>query len=124
MVKKQLVRFGIIGLIALGVHLSSVMILVNLLGIVPLIANIIGFLIAFQISYWGHYKWTFEANHVSHKTAFVRLFTMASCNFILNESLYAGLLYKTKLPYDLALFIVLVFISALTFIISKFWVFR
>lgn len=124
MVKKQLFRFGVIGLTALGVHLFAVMIMVSMLGLAPLIANVIGFLIAFQVSYWGHYKWTFEAEHIPHKMAYARFFFTASCNFIFNEILYAGLLYNTELPYDLALFIVLIFISALTFIVSKFWVFR
>jgi len=124
MLKKQLMRFGLIGLAALSVHLLTVMLLVRTWEIPPLGANVAGFLLAFQISYWGHYKWTFTADQVSHKKASLRFFILAVSNFCLNEFMYAGLLQATPLPYDVALLAVLIFISASTFILSKFWAFR
>lgn len=124
MLKKQLMRFGLIGLAALSVHLLTVMLLVRTWEIPPLGANVVGFLLAFQISYWGHYKWTFTAGQVSHKKASLRFFILAVSNFCLNEFMYASLLQATPLPYDVALFVVLIFISASTFILSKFWAFR
>ena len=124
MLTTQLFRFGIIGLLALSVHLFSVMVLARLFNISPLGANILGFFLAFHVSYWGHYKWTFEADDVSHKSTAIRFFTIAFSNFIINEVLYASLLYNTNLPYDIALFIVLIFVAVWSFILSKFWVFR
>jgi putative flippase GtrA len=120
---KQFTRFGTIGLTALSTHLLIVMFLVTDWEIPPLMANIVGFLCAFQISYWGHCKWTFTAQPLSHQQAMSRLFLVSSSSFLLNEMLYAGLLNLTTLRYDVALFIVLIFVSALTFVLSKFWVF-
>jgi putative flippase GtrA len=123
MIIKQLIRFGTIGLIALSIHLLTVMMMVETWKIPPLGANVLGFFLAFQISYWGHCKWTFSAQPLSHQQTMGRLFLVSFSGFILNESLYAGLLNLTTLPYDIALFIVLVLISTLTFVLSKFWVF-
>ncbi|MBI2706901.1 MAG: GtrA family protein [Proteobacteria bacterium] len=124
MLKKQLIRFGLIGLTALSVHLLSVMLFVKTCEIPPLGANVLGFLLAFQVSYWGHYKWTFTADHLPHKQASLRFFIIALSSFGINELMYAGLLQTTHLPYDLALLMVLIFISVSTFILSKFWAFR
>ncbi len=124
MLKKQVMRFGLVGLTALSVHLLSVMVLVKTWGISPLGANFLGFLLAFQVSYWGHYKWTFVADHVSHKRASLRFFILAGSTFGINELLYAGLLKTTELPYDVALLMVLIVISVSTFVLSKFWAFR
>jgi len=124
MLKKQLIRFGLIGLTALSVHLLSVMLLVRTWEIPPLGANVLGFLLALQVSYWGHYKWTFTADHLSHKRAALRFFIIALSNFGINEIMYAGLLRTTRLPYDLALLMVLIFMAISTFILSKFWAFR
>jgi putative flippase GtrA len=124
MLKKQLMRFGLIGLTALSVHLLSVMLLVRTWEIPPLGANVLGFLLALQVSYWGHYKWTFTADHVSHKRAGLRFFIIALSNFGINEIMYAGLLHTTHLPYDFALLMILIFMAVSTFILSKFWAFR
>ncbi len=124
MLKRQFLRFGLVGVAALSVHLLFVMLLVRTCDFPPLGANICGFLLAFQVSYWGHYKWTFTADHVSHKRAVTRFFTIAVSSFCLNELLYAILLHFTPLPYDVALLMVLIFISGLTFVLSKFWAFR
>lgn len=124
MLKKQLLRFGLVGCTALGIHLLSVMMMVTTWGVPPLGANIIGFLLALQVSYWGHYKWTFTADHVPHKRASLRFFILAISNFCLNELMYTVLLQTTPLSYDTALLMVLIFISVSTFILSKFWAFR
>lgn len=124
MIKTQLIRFGLIGCIAMGVHWLSVVLLVQLWAIPPLIANILGFLLAFQVSYWGHYTWTFGATHLSHKTASFRFFTTACLGFIVSESLYACALYLTPLSYEMSLILVLFLTAGLTFILSKFWAFR
>jgi len=80
--------------------------------------------LAFQVSYWGHYVWTFGTFNIPHKSSMARFFTVAVLSFGLNECLYATLLWSTSVPYDVALFSVLIFISALTFTLSKFWAFR
>lgn len=116
----QLARFGVVGVAAMCVHWLVVRMLVPA-GIAPLLANVIGFGVAFNVSYFGHRNWTF-ASVSAHGTTFWRFLAVALTSFALNEALYAVLLQF--MDYSLALAIVLVAVSVLTFVLSKLWAFR
>ena len=118
----QLARFGVVGITAMAVHWIAVTLLVPL-GIAPLIANILAFAIAFNVSYVGHRNWTF-ASTANHATTFKRFFLVALASFVLNETLYYLLLSFTALDYRIALAMVLVAVAALTFVMSRYWAFR
>lgn len=121
---KQLHWFGIVGISALIVHFAAVSWLLTPLGIAPLLANVIGFLLAFQVSYHGHRRLTFGATAVPHRQSLPRFFGVACLSFAVNEGLYGILLHKTGLDYRIALLIVLFTVAALTFVLSKLWAFR
>ena len=121
---QQLMRFGIIGFGVLGAHLLLVMYFVKQWGVHPLNANILSFFFSIQLSYWGHYKWTFKADHISHKSASTRFFVIACGTFILNEIMYAMVLQMTNLPYDVALFMISLLVATSRFFLAKFWAFR
>jgi putative flippase GtrA len=120
----QLMRFGIVGLTAAAVHFSVVVLLVELNLLQPLYANVIAFLISFNISYSGHRYWTFRGTVTQHRTAFPKLLLLQTSNLIANESLFYISLTFLKLPYPVALLLVLVTLPIITFTVSKFWVFR
>lgn len=119
----QLLRFGTIGSFAALVHFSVVVTLVSLTLMHPLFANIIAFLIAFQVSYFGHKYWTFDDIAQKAKTAWLKFFTVAVLSFLLNEFLFFILLTQTQLYYPIALLIVLMIVPPFTFILSKTWAF-
>ena len=121
--KFQLLRFGSVGVTAMCVHMLSVLVIVPF-GIAPLIANVIGFLIAFQVSYFGHARWTFDVQdpkNIQHKLKF---FGVALISFLINELAYSILLKVFEMDYRIALAIVLVSVAILTFFMSRFWAFR
>jgi putative flippase GtrA len=118
------VRFLIIGASAFLLHWLCVIFVVNTLEITPLLANIIGFLCAFSISYLGHKNWTFNANKQSHSTALSRFMQVAFIGFLINESSYAILLSLTTLDYRLGLIIALLLASLSTYLLSKNWAFN
>lgn len=118
----QLARFGVVGVGAMTVHWLVVVAIVPL-GIPELIANVIGFCVAFNVSYFGHHYWTF-ASTIETLTTFKRFLTVAITSFIVNECLYSLLLNFTTLDYRTALAIVLVAVAALTFVLSRLWAFR
>jgi putative flippase GtrA len=119
---RQLARFGVVGVAAMAVHWLAVTILVPL-GLIPLIANVVAFAIAFNVSYLGHRNWTFAStNH--HPTTLKRFFGVALASFVLNEILYYLLLTFTALDYRIALAVVLIAVAALTFVLSRYWAFR
>ena len=119
----QIMRFGLVGVVASAVHFSIVVMLVQQLSLAPLIANIIGFSIGFQVSYSGHRHWTFRGTTAEHSVAYTRLLILQINNFILNETFYYILL-NMHIPYQIALIIVLSIMPILTFTISKLWIFR
>lgn len=121
--KRQLFWFGIVGAAAMVMHYALVAWLLVPAGLRPLLANIVAFLLAFQVSYWGHRSLTFQAKQIPHQQAMPRFFGVACLSFLVNETLYALLLYFTSLNYRLSLLIVLACVAGLTFILGKCWAF-
>lgn len=119
----QVMRFGIIGVIAACVHFGIVVSLVEHANIAPLIANIIAFGLAVQISYWGHRSFTFQANDVAHRIAFPKLLSVYLLALAANEALYYCFMTVFEMPYTLALFFVLAIMACATFVVNKLWVF-
>ena len=119
----QLARFGVVGLTAASVHFSIVVILVQNELFVPLAANVVAFLISFQVSYWGHRRFTFPGSVTQHREAYSKLVLLQLANLAANEGLFYFFLMM-NLPYQLALLIVLGTLPIVTFTVSKFWVFR
>jgi len=117
----QLVRFGCVGAAAAAVHLAVVSLLVYLLDMSPLLANVAGFGVAFQVTYFGHSQWTF--NTLKRHGDYRRMLVVSMTAFALNEALYAVLLQTTPLDYRIALALVLVAVAGLTFVGSRIWVF-
>jgi putative flippase GtrA len=113
-----------VGSSAALVNFTVVVIIVELGLLSPLLANVIAFFIAFQVSYFGHRYWTFQESVSLHRVAMPRLLLVSGLNFIANESLFYFFIHHFKLPYPIALLIVLATLPALTFTFSKLWVFR
>lgn len=119
----QVAQFLTVGSLAAAVHFGMVVLLVQNFNYAPLIANVGAFVVAFQISYWGHRFWTFSTTEISHREAYPKLVMVQVANFGLNEILYYFLL-SFHLPYQVALLIVLAILPIFTFVTSKFWVFQ
>lgn len=116
------VAFVLVGCAAFAMHFSVVSALVPA-GLPPLVANVVGFLCAFGVSYFGHERWSFPARMRDSARAVRRFFVVASCGFAFNEVLYGVLLGLTGLGYRLALFAVLLLTAVATFVASRFWAF-
>ena len=81
---RELFFYIIVGGGAFTVHFLMVYLLVQS-GIQPLIANIYAFLLAFNVSFWGHHYLTFAGHQATVKQALWRLWMMATINFFMNE---------------------------------------
>lgn len=121
--KRELFWFGVVGVTAMLVHLGSVSLLLVPLGLPPLVANGVGFLLAFQVSHAGHHKLTFGTAQAPASRSRWRFFLVAVISFAVNELMYAALLHFTDLDYRVALAIVLVAVAALTFVSARNWAF-
>jgi len=120
---RQLFWFGAVGVTAMLIHLCSVVLIFVPLGLAPLLANIIGFLLAFQVSHSGHRRFTFQDQESPASSSRGRFFLVALLSFAVNEVLFWLLLRFTTLDYRIALGMVLVAVAALTFVLARYWAF-
>ena len=121
----QGLRFIAVGTTAAAVHWGVVWLAVETLGMVPLAANVLGWMIAFGVSFGGHRHWTFAATSgLGTAQSFWRFGLVSLGGFVLNELSYAAVLSVGGLRYDLALGLVLVGLALGTFAVSRAWAFR
>ncbi|MFA5487841.1 MAG: GtrA family protein [Candidimonas sp.] len=120
----QLTCFVIVGAVAALTHWSVAVSCVSMLGVPPLLANVVGWLIAFIASFAGHYQLTFRHQHAPFGQALRRFFVVSATGFSINELAYAWLLHVSSLRYDVLLALILIAIAFLTFILGKIWAFR
>jgi putative flippase GtrA len=121
--RKRIARFIAVGCVAAAVHWGVVVGLVDHLGWQPLLANLIGWVVAFSMSFTGHHKLTFDDSHVPIRSSIWRFFFVSAFGFFINEMSYALLLHWSKQPYDLILGIVLISVAGITYLLSRHWVF-
>jgi len=119
----EALRFIAVGVSALLTHWLVVILLVSAAGLPPLVANVFAFLVAFNVSYFGHRHLTFNASERSHRQTLPRFATVAASSFLVNEALYWLLLNFTPLRYDLAMLLVLGTVAGMTYLLGKFWAF-
>jgi len=117
----QIIRFGCVGAVATAVHLATVWLLVGMLLISPLWANVAGFALAFQVTYFGHRRWTFRT--AKRRGDYTRMLMVSLGGFAINEGMYSVLLHMTSLDYRISLVFVLLAVAVITFIGSRLWVF-
>lgn len=121
--RREVVFFVAVGAAAAFTHWSVVRALVQAAALPPLAANVLGFAVAFGVSYLGHYRLSFRSS-AAHAQALPRFAAVALGGFVLNEALYALLLHVTALRYDVALALVLLSVAGLTYLASRGWAFR
>ena len=120
----QGLQFVLVGGSAAATHLAVVGLLVAVWGLAPLGANVLGFLVAFIVSYNGHAWLTFAAAQARGWGTVARFFAVACLSFVVNELLYAAALHWLDWHYFWSLAAVLVLVAIGTFVLSKFWAFK
>lgn len=121
---KQLAWFIMVGCAAAATHWIVVVIAVTGGGMPPLTANVVGWLVAFCVSFAGHFQLTFRHHRAPLARAARRFFAVSALGFAVNELAYAWLLKATTLRYDVLLALILITIAGMTFILGRLWAFR
>ena len=136
----QALRFLVVGASAALVHFLVLISIVNLTAITPVWANVFAFLVAFVVSFLGHFYLTFKSsvskygNHQpsgSHKnsndplSALGKWFGSSAIGFMVNQGLFVlGLRSFGEQYYILIWLIVTAIITVMTFALGKFWAFK
>jgi putative flippase GtrA len=119
----RVVVFVAVGTAAALTHFLAAVTAVGHLGLVPLEANVVGWLCALGVSYGGHRLWTF-ADHGAPALRSALRFTMISAGgFAINECAYAICLRYTPFRYDVLLAAILLAVATLTYLLSRHWAF-
>lgn len=121
---RQILFFASIGASAALVHLLVVLNLVSQFTVEPLLANVLAFFIAFNVSYLGHKHLSFSQLDNHKQLSLPHFFLVASTAGLLNELLYFLLLKYTSIHYLAALIIVLGLVAVYSFLLSRFWACR
>lgn len=119
----RLACFVAVGCAAAAVHLGVVIALVTGGGLPPLAANVGGWMVAFVVSFLGHWQLTFRAQRAPWWRSARRFFLISLAGFAANECAYALLLRWSRLPFDAALACVLMAIAVMTYFLSSRWAF-
>ena len=120
---RQAARFGIVGIAATVTHVAIAWCANHLAGLVPYLANSLGFGIAFAVSYLGHFYWTFRRRD-GHLKAQVRFAVVAGTGFALNNVIIWVTVDRLGLSFDLALVLIVLLVPPATWLLSRLWAFR
>ena len=114
----QLARFGVIGVLAALTHYAIAIVLTNH-SIAAGWANLVAFVTAFWVSYFGHRYFSFDAGDISHQQTLPRFILVAVIGFIFNETLLLLMLRFTSISIDIGLPFIIILTAAMTFILSR-----
>lgn len=116
----QLLRFGLVGGLATLVHLGVAWLVLYYWPLAyPFLVNLIAFLVAFQVSFWGHARFTFR-----QKGSAWRFMGVTLGGFALNNSLlWLFLMLGVESPF-IAICLAVFFVPLFVFIASRLWVFK
>jgi putative flippase GtrA len=90
----------------------------------PELANGLGFVVAFFVSFAGHRQLSFRDAGTTVAQSFMRFVVTALAGFASNEMLFVLLLRGLGWPSLLALLLALILAAGQTFVLSRFWAFR
>ena len=136
----QAIWFLAVGASAALVHFLVLVSIVKLTTITPVWANVCAFLVAFVVSFLGHFHLTFKSsvnengnNQPSHAnknsdrplSALGKWFGSSALGFMANQGLFVlGLRSFGEQYYILIWLIVTAIITVMTFALGKFWAFK
>ncbi|HEX5078773.1 MAG TPA: GtrA family protein [Geminicoccaceae bacterium] len=129
----QYARFGTIGLGATATNALLFVMLVELAGLAPLLANAVAFCVAVLVSFHGHFHWTFPRaaarpaeradDRRQRRAALARFVVVALIGLALNSLAIWAVVDLMALPYAYALIVMVVVVPPLLFILNKRWAF-
>lgn len=123
MIFRQFLRFGLVGALATLVHMLIGVTLIHS-GWPALAANPVSFVIAFVVSFMGHYGFSFSDQEVDIVTSLKRFSIVACGGFFANEALLAVLVWSGGVPQILALVFSTGTAAVGTFFASRNWAFQ
>lgn len=91
-------RYAVGGAAAAAVHLGTLAVLVEAVGVPPLAGSVVGFCLAIAVNYTAQYHWVFGST-ASHRAAFPRYLAVTLVMLGVNAAVFATVTQLTPLHY-------------------------
>jgi putative flippase GtrA len=120
-------KFGGVGLAATAAHVTIFSVLIEFWNITPMKANAIAFCMAFWISFFGHFYWTFAGGEDARRSlgnAGIRFVFVALTGFALNSLVVYVVDHVLRLPYVYAILGMIFIVPLVLFLMSRYWAFN
>ena len=119
---RKIVTFGFVGVAASVLHFVVAVMVMRVFAAPILLANLFGFILAFSLSYVGHYKWTFQSN-ANHKDSVPKFAITAVMGYLINNVVLIVLISVTGVELSVFILIAIGVAAATVYFISSRWVF-
>ncbi len=121
----QFFKFCFVGGAAAVTHYVVLIMLLHLTRTSLAYGNLIAFVVAFWVSYFGHRMITFSAQDVLHQQALPKFMLVACLGFVFNELfLLSTHYYFHSVKISILIILAIAITSIFTFLLSKFFAFK
>jgi putative flippase GtrA len=120
---RRIIRFGMVGVAATLTHIAVANAVLALVIGSPYVASAAGFVVAFAVSYLGHYHFTFAKNG-SHGQSLPRFFLVALTGFLGSLMVLKVIAEQGAIPQAVSLTLSILVIPGLTYLAARVWAFR
>lgn len=118
----RIARFGIVGVAATLTHLGVAFILSQHTALPLVVVNVIAFMVAFGLSFTGHYYWTFRTSAPTLQSL-RRFFVVALCGLGASTAILSGLVALDIGTDIMKLLVSILIIPGVTYVVGKTWAF-
>lgn len=119
----RIARFGFVGLSAMGTHIAVANAVLAYAVASAYVASLAGFLVAFGVSYLGHYHFTFGVGQ-GHTKALPRFFLIAVSGFLASLVVLKVIAVYFNFAPAISLTISILVIPGLTYLAARAWAFQ
>ncbi len=119
----KLIRYIVVGVIGTAIHFGVLIALVERLGVEPVTASTIGFIITLVVSYMLNHRWTFRTDR-GHLSAMPRYILVSVSGLLLNSGIMFVTVHILGLWYILGQSLVVVVVPLTNFLFNYHWSFR
>lgn len=120
---KQFTRFAVCGVVGTLAHFLLLVLLVQCLGVTPVVASSAGFLLGATVNYTLNYHYTFRSIK-PHREAMWKFFVAALIGALINAALMSILIHHSSLHYLVSQVIATGFVLVWNFMANRIWTFR
>jgi putative flippase GtrA len=119
---RELVVFGVVGIIATLTHYIAAIFAIEILGMDPLAANFIAYCTAVGVSFFGHSMLTFRTT--MSRDRFIKFVTVSLSALAVSQGLLLLLTYIGFFGHRINMLAVVAVVPVYSYVLNKFWVYK